>query len=359
MNAGGPHAPADFGGQGVLPKRRLGRTPLHPTVMGLGGAPLGELFEKIPEGTAEDVLRTAFAAGIRYYDTAPWYGHGLSEHRFGHFLRQCPRDDYVLSSKVGRVYHRPVDPAGFDPAPWAGGLPFELRFDYGYDGVMRSYEDSLLRLGTNRVDCLLIHDLDEGYHGTGEMLSRHRRSLEEGGWRALAGMRDAGEVQAVGAGINDHRMMAYFYERFDIDFFLVAMPYTLLDQAALHTDFEVCRNRGIGIVVGSPFASGILATGAVAGAKYNYEPAPAEMLDKTRRIDNVCAEFGVSLQAAALQFPLGHDAVAAVIPGATEPRFVSANVENLLRPVPGEFWEALKERGLIDPAAPVPPGFAR
>jgi D-threo-aldose 1-dehydrogenase len=337
-----------------LPKRRLGKTDLELTVLGLGGAPLGELFETVPEVIAEEVLQTAFDAGVRYFDTAPWYGHGLSEHRFGHFLRAQDRDAFVLSTKVGRVYTRPADIGSISTAPWVGGLPFELHFDYGYDGVLRSYEDSLQRLGMNRVDCLLIHDLDEGYHDPESMLIRHRQSLERGGWKALAELRDSGEILAVGAGINDHRMMAYFYGRFDIDFFLVAMPYTLLEQPALHTDFEVCRQRRIGIVVGSPFASGILATGAVANAKYNYAPASAEMLEKTRQIEAVCEEFGVPLQAAALQFPLGHEAVAAVIPGATHPRFVSTNVANLMTPIPLEFWEMLKSRQLIDETAPTP-----
>jgi D-threo-aldose 1-dehydrogenase len=322
-------------------------------VLGLGGAPLGELFERLPEAQADAVVSTALDAGIAFYDTAPWYGHGLSEHRMGRGLRQVDRASVCVSTKVGRVYRRPARPAEFSTAPWAGGLPFELRFDYTAAGIRRSYEDSLLRLGLNRVDCLVIHDLDAGYH-PGAELDRRKAELESGGWEALESLRQSGEVGALGAGINDRSMMRYFIERFDLDFLLVAMPYTLLDQAPLHEEMAECVRRGIDIVIGSPYASGILATGPTGGTKYNYADATPEILDRTRRIVAVCEEYGVPLAAAALQFPLAHPAVKAVIPGATSPGIVSANVANLQQAIPASFWSALKERGLIDPDAPTP-----
>lgn len=339
-----------------LPKRRVGNTAVSVTALGLGGAPLGDLYEKLPEAQAEEVVRTAHRGGVRLYDTAPWYGHGMSEHRLGHTLRQFDRDAFVLSTKVGRVYSRPSERESFSTTPWEGGLPFELRFDYSYDGIYRSYEDSLQRLGINRVDLLVIHDLDRGYHDP-EALRSHRSDLEKGGWRALEELRSSGEIRGIGAGINEHPMMSYFLERFDLDFFLVAMPYTLLDQAPLR-EFETCRERGIGIIIGAPFASGILATGAGEGATYGYQSADVAVLEQTRRIEEICGTYEVPLPAAALQFPLGHPSVAAVIPGATREEFVVANVRDFLVPIPAELWQALKARGLLLPGAPVPePGW--
>lgn len=341
--------------QTVLPVRSLGRKGSRITVLGLGGAPLGELFERLPEHRADAVVQAALDAGMTFFDTAPWYGHGLSEHRIGRGLRHVGRESVFVSTKVGRVYRRPADPAAFSTAPWAGGLPFELRFDYSSAGIQRSYEDSLLRLGLSRVDCLVIHDLDHGYHA-GTELDRHRAELERSGWAALETLRSSGEISAIGAGINDRSMMGYFLERFDLDFFLVAMPYTLLDQAPLHEEFAQCQRQGIDIVIGSAYASGILATGPVPSALYNYRPADALTLEKTRRIVTVCDEYGVSLQAAALQFPLAHPVVRAVIPGATSPEIVAANVANVRQAIPAAFWAALKSRGLLHQDAPVPQG---
>jgi D-threo-aldose 1-dehydrogenase len=342
----------------ALPIRPLGLSGLTPTALGLGGAPLGELFERLPEPQADDVVQAALDEGITFFDTAPFYGHGLSEHRIGRSLRQVDRNRVIVSTKVGRVYRRPVDIATFSTGIWAGGLHFELRFDYSDAGILRSYEDSLLRLGLNRVDSLVIHDLDGSYH-PGADLQRHRTDLESSGWAALEALRGGGEIAAIGAGIMDCAMMRYFLDRFDLDFFLVAMPYTLLDHSPPLEEFIECQKRAIGIVIGSPYASGILATGPVPGATYNYAAAPPPILDKTRRILVVCEEFGVSLQAAALQFPLAHPAVTAVIPGATSRAIVAANVANLGVHIPAELWEALKARGLILPDAPVPKGTLR
>lgn len=336
-----------------LPLRKLGRKDLPVTALGLGGAPLGELFERLPEQRADALVDAALQAGISLVDTAPWYGHGLSELRMGRGVRQVNRQSVAVSTKVGRVYSRPANPATHSTAPWLGGLPFQLRFDYTGPGIQRSYEDSLLRLGLNRVDCLVIHDLDAGYH-PGAELDRYRGELETSGYAALAELRSRGEISAIGAGINERSMMRYFLERFDLDFFLVAMPYTLLDQSPLHEEFVECRRRGVDIVIGSPYASGILATGPIANAVYNYAPATPEILDKTRRIVAVCERFKVSLQAAALQFPLAHPLVKAVIPGATSPEIIAKNIANLQQPIPVEFWTTLKSQGLILGDAPVP-----
>ena len=335
--------------------RELGRTGLGLTRAGMGTAPLGDLWERIPESRAEETLAAAWTGGVRYFDTAPWYGNTLAEHRLGHFLRQQPRQSFAVSTKVGRVYRRSRGPDDPPLGPWAGGLPFVLRFDYGYDGIMRSYEDSLQRLGLARVDLLVIHDIDVGYHGDDAGIERCFRQLEDGGGlRALQELKSAGEIDGYGAGINEGPMIGRFLERVELDFFLVAMPYTLLDQIPLDDPFPRCVERGIGIVIGSPYASGILATGPIEGAKYNYVPAAPEIMDKTRRIDEVCRRHGVPLAAAALQFPLGHPVVAAVIPGAVHPREVERNLVHLRARIPADLWAELKAEGLLHPDAPVP-----
>lgn len=333
--------------------RTLGRTGLALTHLGMGSAPLGNLWERIAESRAAATLAAASAGGVRYFDTAPWYGITLSEHRIGHFLRQRPRDEFVLSTKVGRVYRRSRGPGDPPLGPWAGGLPFVLRFDYGYDGIMRSYEDSLQRLGLARIDLLIIHDLDFGYHGDEEGVAARLAELE-GGWRALEALKSAGEIAGIGAGINEGSMIGRFLDRFELDFFLVAMPYTLLDQAPLDDALPRCAERGVGIVIGSPYASGILATGPAPGARYDYTEASPEILEKTRRIDAVCCRHGVPLAAAALQFPLGHPAVASIIPGAVDPGQVEQNLAHFTTRIPTALWSELKSESLIHPDAPTP-----
>ena len=340
-----------------VPRASLGRGGRRPTILGLGGAPLGELFERLPEEQADAVVACALELGIGFFDTAPWYGRGLSELRVGRSLRQIERSKVVLSTKVGRVFSRAKDLTKFSSAPWIGGLPFTHRFDYSAGGLERSYEDSLLRLGLARVDYLIIHDLDRRHHSPDE-LEHHRLNLERDGWGFLEHLREAGEIGAIGAGINDAHMMSYFLERLDIDFFLVAMPYTLLDQTPLHQEFRVCNERGIQIVIGSPYASGILATGPIAGALYNYAEAPPAIVEKTSRLSSICKQFETPLQAAALQFPLAHPAVAAVIPGATSAEIVQRNVLNLRFRIPADLWRELKKQGLIAEDAPVPAATA-
>lgn len=322
-------------------------------MLGLGGAGLGELFEIVTEDRAQEIVRTAWDGGIRFFDTAPWYGHGMSEHRMGHFLRQQSRDSFALSTKVGRIY-RSAERTDYRTPPWVGGLPFKLHFDYSYDGMMRSWEDSLMRLGLNRVETLVIHDLDSGYHGTGEVMNTHQHALESSGWKALQDLKDSGRIKAIGAGINAAAMIQYFLQNFDMDFMLVAMPYTLLDQGPLEDILPACVDKGVSVVIGSPYASGILATGPVDGAIYNYAPAELAVLQRARDIQTVCNAHGVSLQAAAMQFPLGHAAVISVIPGATTPAHVAANLDNLAVQIPESLWTDLKNEKLLLMDAPVP-----
>ncbi|MBA3796017.1 MAG: aldo/keto reductase [Chloroflexi bacterium] len=333
-------------------KRRLGRTAVEVTELGFGGASIGELFVRVSEADAAATLAAAWQAGVRYFDTAPWYGRGLSELRTGAGLRDHPRSEYSLSTKVGR-WLRPASAAGFDGAPWLGGSPNEVVFDYTYDGIMRSVEGSRLRLGITRFDVAWIHDLDRLYFDQPTM-DAHFRDLAGSGWRALEELRSSGQIGAIGAGINDLGLMPRFLEISDIDAFLVAMPYTLLDQEALESEFPACVARGVGLVIGAVFASGILATGPVAGAKYAYAEPPAEVMEKTRRIAAVCERHAVPLAAAALQFPLGHPAVASVIPGASSPAQQARNVEGFRTAIPDDLWAELKHEGLLREDAPVP-----
>jgi D-threo-aldose 1-dehydrogenase len=336
----------------VAARRRLGRTAVEVTELGFGGASIGELFVRVTEVEAQATIAAAWDAGIRYFDTAPWYGRGLSELRTGAGLRDHPRAEYSLSTKVGR-WLRPASAEGFDGAPWVGGAPNEVVFDYTYDGIMRSVEQSRLRLGITRFDLAIIHDLDRWYFDE-PTFEGHLADLASSGWRALEELRSSGQIGAVGAGINHLGLIPRHLAIGSIDAFLVAMPYTLLHQEVLDEEFPACEVRGVGIVIGSPFQSGILAKGAGVGANYNYGEAPPEIEDRVARMERVCERHGVPLAAAALQFPLGHPAVASVIPGASSVAQQQRNVATFSHSIPAGLWAGLKHEGLIRADAPVP-----
>lgn len=338
-----------------LPSRRVGRTGLSLPVIGFGAAHIGELYGRVPEEESRATLSAAWEEGIRYYDTAPWYGRGLSEHRLGGFLRTLPREEFAVTTKVGRTLHRPADPATFDRSPWTGGLNFEVRFDYSRDGVMRSYEQALQRLALDTVDALVIHDLEAMFHG--DATEGHIRALTDGGGiAALQELKASGDIKAFGMGVNTDDALDNVATRVEVDFLLVAMPYTLLDQASLHRGMARCLEKGMGVVIGAPYASGILVTGSGAGGHYGYAKAAPAVQEKVRGIERVAAAHGVSLPSAALQFVLAHPAVASVIPGAARPSEVAGNVAALRAPIPAGFWSDLKAEGLVLPDAPVPAG---
>jgi len=335
-------------------RRKLGRTRVELTQLGFGGAGLGDLFSVVPDADAEATLAAAWDEGIRYFDTAPWYGRGQSEHRFGRALYRKTRADFVLSTKVGRTLHAVHKSESFDHGMWAGGLKFQHRFDYSYGGVMRAFEDSLQRLGLPRIDLVLIHDLDIWHHQRSERVTAYLTELHNGGFRALQELKQAGLIGGFGAGINEMGMIPRMLDLMELDFFLVAMPYTLLDTDVLDVEFPRCAAQGVGFVIGATFASGILATGAVQGTKYRYaEPTP-EIVAKVRRIEAVCERHDVPLAAAAIQFPLGHPSVASVIPGAITPEQVRRNVQSFRHPIPADFWAELKHEGLLRKDAPTP-----
>jgi D-threo-aldose 1-dehydrogenase len=335
-------------------RRRIGKTSFEVTQLGMGGASLGDMRESIPEAQATAAIDAAHAAGVGYFDTSPWYGNGKSELRFGHVLRTKPRDSFTLSTKVGRVHARPTNPDTYQHPGWAGGLPFEPRFDYTRDGVLKSYEMSLARLGLNRVEALLIHDLDPRHQKSETGVAESLDQLDTGGgYRALADLEAHGEIAAIGAGVNLAGMIPRFLERFAVDFFLVAMPYTLLEQGGLE-ELEICAERGVSVVIGAPYASGVLVRGPQSGALYNYRPAKPEIIDKAERIKAVCQRHDVPLAAAALQFPFGHRSVASVIPGPVATEEVRKNLAWMRRDIPDALWAELKGEGLIRADAPTP-----
>ncbi|MBA3908630.1 MAG: pyridoxal 4-dehydrogenase [Rhodobacter sp.] len=317
--------------------------------IGMGTASLGNIFATYSEAEAAETLAAAWDAGVRYFDTAPWYGHGLAEHRLGGASRNWPRDQTFLSTKVGRVY----DPAqrGQDVrVQWKGGLNFAVRYDYSAEGFSASLAQSRLRLGQPSVDALIIHDLDRDYHGPA--FDGHMAALTGSGLAYLHRLKAEGEISAVGMGMNTLGDFTAIAPWIEVDFFLVAMPYTLADQAALHGPMADCQRRGIKVIIGAPFASGLLANPSAPGVMYAYAPAPPEMVAKARAIEAVCSRHDVPLAAAALQFPLLHPAVVSVIPGAVSAAQVRQNTANASRKIPAQLWEDLKMQGLIDAVAP-------
>lgn len=333
---------------------RLAGKGLDFSELGFGTAPLGNLYKAVSDEEARATLDAAWETGCRYYDTAPLYGLGLSETRLNFFLRGKNRDDYVLSTKVGRLLEvcEPDTRTGigkFFDTPNRREI-----YDYTHDGVMRSVEMSLERLGVDRIDILFAHDLDIFNHGLQERLDIKLNELMESGYRALLSLRDQGVISAFGAGINEWQPAQWMAERGDFDIFLLAGRYTLLEQEALASFLPMCESRGIGIVLGGPYNSGILATGPVPGAFYNYDPAPRDVLDRTGEIDSVCRRHEIKLIEAALRFPLHHPSVVSIIPGGQSPDQVRENRTVLDAEIPDALWAELKSEGLMSADAPTP-----
>jgi D-threo-aldose 1-dehydrogenase len=332
-------------------RRQAGKTTLQLPPFGFGTAHLGGMYQRVSGETSHQVMKAAWDGGVRFYDSAPWYGRGLSEHRAGDFLIDMPRDEFVITTKVGRYFTPPTAPRSFDKAPWGGGLSMEVIWDYSYDGVMRAYEQSLLRLGLDTVDALFIHDPEPSGHG--EHHAARMKDMATTGIKALEELKASGQIKAIGMGMNAAESLTDIAPLVPLDFCIVAMPYTLLDQGSLNTGMKRCLDEGISVVIGAPYASGILATGPIEGARYRYGIADEATKAKTRRIQAVAARHGVSLQAAALQFPLAHPAVISVIPGGAKPEEVASNLGYLTEDIPADFWSELKAEGLIVADAPV------
>lgn len=337
-----------------LARRFVGRTGVEVSVLGFGGAGIGNLYRVLDETQATAAVSESWAQGVRYFDTAPFYGFGLSELRIGAALKGAQAAP-VISTKVGRS----LVPAGpqdekLGREGYFSPRPFAPKFDYSYDAILRSHAESLERLGVPRVDILLIHDIGTLTHGAANDL--YTQQLIDGGFSALRELKASGAVRAVGIGVNEVQESLRMLDMFELDCILLAGRYTLLEQPALEGLLPACVERNVSILCGGPFNSGVLATGSRAGARthYNYAAPPAAVLERVQRLEAVCDEFAVPLQAAALQFPLGHPAVASVVAGAVtgeESRNIAAKFAH---PIPGGFWRALRERGLVDPRAPLP-----
>ena len=332
-------------------KRRVGQTALAVTTLGLGGASLAGIFTGVSPDQARATVAHALDMGITYVDTAPQYGLGRSEHLVGDVLRER-RAEAVLSTKVGRLL-APVDPAKQDKGAWVDPLPFNQVYDYSYDGVMRSFEDSLQRLGLSSVDIVYVHDIGAATHGV-EGNKPLWKQLETGGYKALRELRDGGVIKAIGLGVNEWEVLMDAFALGDWDVFLLAGRYTLLEQTSLDPFLTTCVKRGASVVVGGPFNSGIL----VGGDKFNYAKAPEEIVAKVKAIAAVCQEFGVPLPAAALQFPLTHPAVCNVLPGPRSPEELDGILAWWDVRIPGELWTALAAKGLLAPGTPIPGGTA-
>lgn len=339
----------------MLGTRQLGATALHLPELGFGAAPLGNLYHPLTEEQALALVELAWSSGFRYFDTAPHYGQGLSERRIGDRLRQQQGRDYILSTKVGRLL-KAASYAG-ERHGFCSTMPFDIHYDYSYDGVMRSYEDSLQRLGLARVDILFMHDIGRATHG-----SRHNDLFPiamEGGYRAMRELREQGLVKAIGLGVNEYEVCEAALAYGDWDCFLLAGRYTLLEQAALDSFLPTCLQRNCSVVIGGPYNSGILATGTKAGSTpyYNYAPASPEVIAKVKQLETLCVQYHVPLAAAALQFPLAHPAVASVLPGMGSAGHVTQTLSLMNTCIPGAFWHDLRSQGLVHPQAPLPGGI--
>ncbi|WP_374332443.1 aldo/keto reductase [Aestuariivirga sp.] len=324
------------------------------TELGFGTAPIGNLYKAVDPEEAQKTLEAAWKAGIRYYDTAPLYGLGLSETRLNRFLFGKKRKDYVLSTKVGRLLEV------CDPKQRTGiGKFFDTPsrreiYDYSYDGFMRSIEFSLERLGVDSIDVVFIHDVDVFNHKTVAARDAHVKTILNSGIKALDKLRSEKVIKAYGGGVNEWEVCEILTRNSDVDIFLLAGRYTLLEQESLNSFLPLCEKRGIGIVLGGPYNSGILATGPKPGAWYNYDRAPKAILDRVARIEAVCRRHKVKLAQAALRFPMHHKNVVSVIPGGVSPREVALNVATLDTKIPKALWKDLKAEGLLHQDAPVP-----
>lgn len=329
----------------------LGRTDVKVTAMSFGGAPIGNFMRPFSDEEARAMVDAAWELGIRFFDTAPLYGHGLSEQRLGAALAVRERSEYTVASKAGRVLDA-ADPKDIDSGLWVDPAPFNARYDYSYDGIMRSVEQSLQRLNIENLDIVFMHDIDRYTHGS-EQPKMFAKALDEG-FAALVDLRSQGVIKAIGFGVNEADICADAVRNTDTDAVLLAGRYTLLEQEPLDDLLPMCESRGIGVVLGGVYNSGVLATGAVPGAKFNYGPAPEPVLEKVRKIQEVVADHGVSLPAAALQFSAAHPAVASICVGSRNAAQQAQSAELFRADIPAGFWEDLRSAGLIRTDAPTP-----
>ena len=332
-------------------RRTLGRSGVEVTTLSFGAAPIGNFIRPFTDAEARAMVDQSWDQGVRYFDTAALYGHGLSEYRLGHALRERPREEYVLSTKVGRVL-RAAAPGTFDTGLWTDTPPMAAVYDYGYDGVMRSFEDALQRLMTDHVEIVYLHDIDRYTHGDAQ--AEAFATAVGDGFRALEKLRAEGAVRAIGIGVNEADVLAEAVRRTDCDAVLLAGRYTLLEQEPLDDLLPLCEEREVGVVLGGVYNSGIIATGAVEGAKFNYGPAPQDIMERAARLEAVCRRHAVPLPAAAIQFAAAHPVVASVCIGSRTQAQQAGTADYLQREIPADLWEELRAEGLVRADAPTP-----
>jgi D-threo-aldose 1-dehydrogenase len=321
---------------------RLGRSDVIVTRLGLGTGPIGGMFAQVDAEEAAAVVDTAWKAGLRHFDTAPLYGHGLSEQRLGRALAERPRDEYSISTKVGRLLRAGGKPDPRQEGIWKGVPQLNPHFDFSHDGVLRSLDESLERLGLDRVDVAYIHDPDE-----------HYEEARLGAYEALDHLRRHGRIGALGVGMNQAEMLVRFAQEAPFDCFLLAGRYTLLDQSALEELLPTCEDRGVAVIAGGVYNSGILAD-PHRHPTYDYAPARPASIEKAEQLERVCERHGVPLKAAAIQFPLGHPAVTSVLVGCRAAGELEENVRMFRWEIPSSLWAELRERRLLHPSVPVP-----
>ena len=327
-----------------MEQRQIGQTNLKVDILGLGCAPLGGNFVDLSYEQGVELVNAAFDAGISYFDTAPWYGFGRSERVVGDSLRNR---DFIISSKVGRILkpgavNVPMDYGMINP------MPFHPVYDYTYDGIMRAYEDSLQRLGLEKIDILLVHDIGTFQHGKAN--TKHFKNLTKSGYKALSELRESKSVEAIGLGVNETQICLDALEIGSWDVFLLAGRYTLLEQTALDKLFPACAKSGTSIICGGPFNSGVL----VGREMWNYAKAPRDIVEKAKDLSTVAKEFKIPLAAAALQFPQANNLVSSVIPGPRSKEEFLEIIKWQKLEIPSEFWAVLKDRGLLKKDAPTP-----
>ena len=337
-----------------LARRQIGKTGLAVSEIGFGGAPIGNFRFNVADDDAHAAMTALWAGGGRLYDTSPFYGYGRSELRVGRFLQGVPAAEYVLSTKVGRVL-RPLRADDNTAGMRTGGLPFFPAYDYSYDGVMRSIEHSFLRLGANRIDIALIHDVDAFTHGSDAAAEPHFKTAMSGAYKALEELRRSGDVKAIGFGMNDTRWCRRFVEAGDFDCAMIAGQYTLLQHTPETLEFiELCRKRDVGLLLAAVFNSGLLVAGSRSPALFNYHPPSTEVLARLTRIEEIAAAHRVSMAAAAIQFVLAEPVVKSAALGATASAEVEANLKARREAIPASFWSDLKTAGLLAAEVPVP-----
>jgi D-threo-aldose 1-dehydrogenase len=333
--------------------RQIGNTNLQVTELGFGAATFGNLYRPMADSAAKESIDKAMQLGLNQFDTAPYYGFGLSERRLGDALREYDNNEYVISTKVGRILTPCVKAE--DKYGFCSPMPFEPQYDYSYDGIMRSFEHSLQRLGLSKIDILYMHDIGRVTHG--EEHDRLFKIAMEGGYKAMDELRSQGLVSAIGLGVNEYEVCEQAMDHGHFDCFLLAGRYTLLEQKSLETFLPRCLKENSSIILGGPYNSGILATGVRKEGvvpHYNYEPANESIINIVAKIEDICEQYNIPLAAAALQFPLAHPAVVSVIPGLSSASRVESTVAQMNLAIPTEFWHELQNAGILYPDVPVP-----